>query len=201
MNILSLFDGCSCGQQSLKNINMPITNYYASEINKDSIKITQSQHPNTIQLGNVENMLTINNEGDIVSVGETLKNLPKIDMLIGGSPCQGISRAKSGRLNLEDTRSKLFFNYVAIRDWIIKNNNPDLIWLLENVVPNEPTLKIMNDTMGCFPVYIDSSSFVAQYRPRLYWTNIKINKSLIPKESKSCIKDIMQLQHGEKVKT
>lgn len=200
MNVLSLFDGCSCGQQALKEQGISIENYYASEINNDAINITQDNHPNTIQLGDVENLLKLDECGNIVVVGDGLKELPKIDMLIGGSPCQGISRAKSGKLDLKDIRSRLFFNYVAIRDWIINNNNPDLIWLLENVVPNQPTLEIMNNATGVNPIYINSSLFVAQDRPRLYWTNIEVEESSLPCESELTISSIMQRTHGEKVK-
>ena len=200
VNVLSLFDGCSCGQQALKEQGMSIKNYYASEINKDAMKITQDNHPNTIQLGDVEELLKLDEYGNIVVIGDDLKKLPKIDMLIGGSPCQGISRAKSGKLDLKDARSRLFFNYIAIRNWLIDNNNPDLIWLLENVVPNQPTLEIMNEATGVEPIYINSSHFVAQYRPRLYWTNIDVKESELPCESGFTIKDIMQDEHGEKVK-
>lgn len=200
MNVLSLFDGCSCGQQALKEQGVLIKNYYASEINGDAIKITQHNYPNTVQLGDVEKLLKLDEYGNVVVVGENLKKLPKIDMLIGGSPCQGISKAKSGRLNLEDTRSRLFFNYIAIRNWITSNNNPDLIWILENVIPDKSTLETMNEAVGKPPTYINSSFFVAQDRPRLYWTNIKIKEAELPHESDLTINDIMQKNHREKVK-
>ena len=83
MNVLSLFDGISCGQQALKNIGAPIDNYFASEIDKHAINITQKNHPETIQIGDVRELF-INGE---------LDNLPEIDLLIGGSPCQNLSIA------------------------------------------------------------------------------------------------------------
>lgn len=200
MNVLSLFDGCSCGQIALEKSGLTITNYYASEINDDSIKITQNNYPNTIQIGNIEELLKLNEFGEVVLVGEKLKNLPRIDMLIGGSPCQGISRAKSGKLDLKDKRSKLFFNYIAIRNWIIEYNNPNVVWLLENVVPNNETLEIMNEVTQVKPIYINSASFVAQDRPRLYWTNIPVDEDTLPSDSGITIKDIVQENHGEKIK-
>ena len=99
MNVLSLFDGMSCGQIALNKADINIDNYYASEIDEYAIKVTQKNYPNTIQLGSV------------VDVKGT--DLPKIDLLIGGSPCQGFSFA-GRQLKFEDERSKLFFEYVRI---------------------------------------------------------------------------------------
>lgn len=199
MNVLSLFDGCSCGQEALKKNKIPIKNYFASEINSDSICITQHNHPNTIQVGNIESLIKLNSNGEVIEVGEVLKKLPKIDLLIGGSPCQGISRAKSGGLDLKDDRSRLFFNYIEVRNWLLENNNTDMVWLLENVIPNNTTLEIMNEATGVVPYKINSSSFVAQDRERLYWTNIDVDISLLPCESNISIKDIMRDDHGEKI--
>lgn len=113
MNVLSLFDGMSCGQIALNKADINIDNYYASEIDEYAIKVTQKNYPNTIQLGSV------------VDVKGT--DLPKIDLLIGGSPCQGFSFA-GRQLNFEDERSKLFFEYVRI----LKETKPKY-FLLENV--------------------------------------------------------------------
>ena len=79
MNVLSLFDGMSCGQIALDRCGLSYDNYFASEIDKYAIKVTQHNYPNTIQLG------------DITKVSS--KDLPRIDLLIGGSPCQGFSLA------------------------------------------------------------------------------------------------------------
>jgi len=158
MNVLSLFDGISCGQLALERAGIKVENYFASEIDEYAIKITQKNFPNTIQLGDVTKWY----EWD----------LPKIDLLIGGSPCQGLSRAKNNRQNLNDPRSKLFFEYVRIKDWLIKNNNPNLLFLLENVKPDKETVEIMNEHIGCEPIEIDSALVSAQRRKRLYWTNI-----------------------------
>ena len=193
-----MFDGISCGQQALTEMELNINQYFASEINGDSICITQSNFPNTIQIGDVTQILNIE-KGGTHKVSDTLKNLPKIDLLIGGSPCQGLSRANKDRLNLKDSRSKLFFNFVEIRNWIRKHNNPNVVWLLENVKPNLETIEIMNEVLGCAPYEINSNHFVAQDRIRLYWTNIKLDLSQLP-HPKYSIENIMELNHKEKIK-
>ena len=176
-----------------------MNNYYASEVNADSIKVANENYPNIIQLGDIECLIKINEEGNIVKTGKKLKDLPKIDLLLGGSPCQGISRSKTeGRLNLKDPRSRLFFNYIAIRDWLIENNNPKLKFLLENVKPSIDTLNIMNDVIGTQPYIINSSYFSAQDRLRLYWTNFTVNLDDI-KDKNIYIKDILDNSHDEKI--
>jgi site-specific DNA-cytosine methylase len=110
-------------------------------------------------------------------------------LLIGGSPCQGLSKAKSGRLNLDDPRSKLFYEYVRIRDWLIENNNPDLKYLLENVKPDKEVLELINEVIGVKPIEINSVLVSAQRRIRLYWTNIEGIEQPEPKNLQ--IKDII----------
>ncbi|WP_165769084.1 DNA cytosine methyltransferase [Virgibacillus profundi] len=178
MRILSLFDGISVAQVALEKAGITYNEYFASEINKDSITVTKDNYPNTVHIGDVTKI-----DKSIIS------NLGKIDLLVGGSPCQGISRSKNGRLNLDDPRSKLFFEYVRIRDWIIKNNNPDVKFLLENVKPNKETLEIMNEHMGCEATEIDSVLVSAQRRKRLYWTNIYFGD--LPEDKGIKIKDIV----------
>ena len=94
MNILSLFDGMSCGRIALERARVKVDNYFASEIDKYSMGISRKNYPDIIQLGNIEKWQEW--------------NLPKIDLIIGGSPCQGFSIAGEG-LNFDDPRSKLFF--------------------------------------------------------------------------------------------
>lgn len=94
--------------------------------------------------------------------------MPKIDLLLGGSPCQGLSRAKQNRKNLDDPRSKLFYEYVRIKGWLQKYNNSNLKFILENVKPNHETEKIMTREIGVKPLEINSSLFSAQDRLRLY---------------------------------
>ena len=113
MNVLSLFDGISCGQIALQRAGIKYNKYFASEIDKSAIAVTQKNFPNTIQVGDITSLTT--------------KVLPKIDLLIGGSPCQGFSFAGK-QLNFEDPRSKLFFEYVRL----LRELKPKF-FLLENV--------------------------------------------------------------------
>jgi DNA (cytosine-5)-methyltransferase 3A len=152
MNVLSLFDGKSCGQIALNKINKKITNYYASEIDKHAIKVTQHNYPNTIQLGSVTELNGI--------------DLPKIDLLIGGSPCQGFSFSGK-QLNFNDPRSKLFFEFVRL----LKETNPKY-FLLENVMMKKEYQDVITKHLGVESIKINSSLVSAQNRNRLYWTNI-----------------------------
>lgn len=154
MNVLSLFDGMSCGQLALRKANVPYSNYYASEINKYAIAVTQHNFPNTVQVGDVCLL--------------TPEQFPKIDLLMGGSPCQGFSCAGKG-LNFEDPRSKLFFEYVRL-----KNQLQPKYFLLENVKMKKEYQDIISDHLGVQPVLLNSSLVSAQLRARLYWTNLPI---------------------------
>lgn len=151
-NVLSCFDGMSCGQIALNRAGIKYDNYFASEIDKYAIKVTQANYPNTIQLG------------DITKWQEW--QLPKIDLIIGGSPCQGFSFAGKG-LNFDDPRSKLFFTF----EDILKSLLPHY-WLLENVKMLRKHEVVITDRLKCNPVEINSSLVSAQNRRRLYWTNI-----------------------------
>jgi DNA (cytosine-5)-methyltransferase 3A len=156
MNVLSVFDGMSCGQVALERAGIPYDNYFASEIDKYAIQISNKNYPNTIQLGTIENWREW--------------TLPKIDLFIGGSPCQGFSNAGLG-LNFDDPRSKLFFTYVDILK-SLRERNPDLIFLLENVRMKKAWRDIITDLMGVDPIEINSALVSAQNRKRLYWTNV-----------------------------
>lgn len=158
MNVLSLFDGMSCGQIALERAGIKVDNYFASEIDKWAIQVTQSHYPSTIQLGDV--------------LGWENWKLPKIALLIGGSPCQGFSNAGLG-LNFEDPRSKLFFVYVDILKHQ-KSKNPNLKFLLENVKMKKEWRDIISNELGVEPVEINSALVSAQNRKRLYWANWKI---------------------------
>jgi DNA (cytosine-5)-methyltransferase 3A len=151
-NVLSLFDGMSCGQIALNKLGIEYEGFYSSEIDKHAIKVTQHNFPNTIQIGDVTQLK-----------GE---NLPKIDLLIGGSPCQGFSFSGKG-LNFEDPRSKLFFEFVRL----IKETNPRY-FLLENVKMKKEYEQVITEYLGVEPIEINSSLVSAQNRVRLYWTNI-----------------------------
>ena len=170
MNVLSLFDGMSCGQIALNKAKIKYDNYFASEIDKHAIKITQINYPNTRQLGNV------------TSIDGT--KLPKIYLLMGGSPCQSFSNA--GLRNGFDGKSKLFWEYVRI----LKETKPTY-YLLENVKMKKEWQDIISKELDIQPIEICSSNFSAQQRKRLYWTNIPTN-SQIP-TSNEVIADILNL--------
>lgn len=150
-NVLSLFDGMSCGQIALNRIGIKYDNYYACEIEKPSILVTMTNYPKTIQLGDVRNVFG--------------KDLPKIDLLIGGSPCQSFSNAGKGAGF--DGESGLFWEYVRI----LKEVQPRY-FLLENVIMKKEWENIITEALGVEPIEISSSKFVPQMRRRLYWTNI-----------------------------
>lgn len=156
INVLSLFDGISCGQLALKRANIKVLYYFASEIDRNAIKITQHNFPNTIQLGDVTKI--------------NIDKLPKIDLLIGGSPCQGFS-FMGKLLNLKDPRSKLFFEFSRIKKELEKINS-NLLFLLENVVMQKEYENIISNELNIFPILINSKLVSAQNRERLYWTNI-----------------------------
>lgn len=143
----------SCGQIAIERAGFVIDKYYASEIDKHAIKVTMNNYPDTIQLG------------DVTEINFT-KYLGKVDLLIGGSPCQGFSKAGKG-LNFDDPRSKLFFEYVRA----IKEVKPKY-FLLENVVMKQWCQDIISEMLGVQPVRINSNLVSAQNRDRLYWTNI-----------------------------
>jgi len=156
IKVLSLFDGISCGQIALERADIKVDSYFASEIDKYSIEVTQKNYPNTIQLGDI---CEIKSEG-----------LPKIDLLIGGSPCQGFSLAGK-QLNFDDKRSKLFFEFVRLLRWLKPK-----YFLLENVNMRKEWQDIITKYIGVEPVKINSGDVSAQNRTRLYWTNIPIKE-------------------------
>lgn len=152
ITVLSLFDGMSCGQIALQKLGIKVKQYYAAEIDKHAIQVTQHNFPNTIQLGDVTKVFA--------------KDLPKIDLLIGGSPCQGFSFAGK-QLAFDDPRSKLFFEFVRL-----KNECNPTYFMLENVKMKKEFELIISKYMGVAPIEINSALLSAQNRVRLYWTNI-----------------------------
>jgi len=157
MNVLSLFDGMSCGQIALNKLGIKYDNYFASEIDKYAIKVTQKNYPNTQQIGSVVNVK-----------GE---DLPKIDLLIGGSPCQDFSTLKFEREELRGSKSKLFYEFLRL----LKETKPKY-WLLENVQMKKESKLQLDEYLGVIGELIDSNLFTAQNRKRYYWANIPINK-------------------------
>jgi site-specific DNA-cytosine methylase len=209
MNVLSLFDGISCGQIALNRAGIKYGKYFASEIEEDSIKVTQSNYPKTIQLGDVTQV--------------DFKSLPKIGLLLGGSPCQGFSICGK-QLNFNDPRSKLFFEYIRA----LKETKPEF-FLLENVSMKKEWQDLITEQLfiafngndwepisakeylitfknkvsgelkewGC--IRINSDKISAQKRNRLYWTNIP--NVILPEDKKIYLKDIIDSGYVEKEKS
>lgn len=170
MVVLSLFDGISCGRVALEEAGVSVDQYFASEIDKYAIKVVSKVWgENVIEIGDVTK---VSYKDGILHTANGDFNVPKIDMIIGGSPCQGFSNAGK-RLNFNDPRSKLFFEYVRI----LHEVNPEY-FLLENVVMKKEWQDIISDILGAQPVLIDSALVSAAHRRRLYWTNI--NDGYIP---------------------
>ena len=170
MNVLSLFDGMSCGQIALNRLGIKYNNYYAAEIDKYAIEVTKKNYPNTIHLG------------DVIKVKAT--DLEPIDLLMGGSPCQGFSFAGK-QLNFDDPRSALFFEFVRL----LKECKPKY-FLLENVRMKKIYQDVITEHLGIEPIMINSSLLSAQNRLRLYWTNIP--NITIPQDKGLILKDILE---------
>lgn len=185
---LSLFDGMSCGRLALERAGIKVKQYYAAEIDKHAIQVTQHNFPNTIQLGDVTKVFA--------------KDLPKIDLLIGGSPCQGFSFAGK-QLAFDDPRSKLFFEFVRL-----KNECNPTYFMLENVKMKKEFEIIISKYMGVAPIEINSALLSAQNRVRLYWTNIAAEpyglfgdmQCMIPqpKDKGILLRDILQSNVADK---
>ena len=211
MNVLSLFDGMSCGQQALERVGIKVDNYFASEIDKYAITVTMANYPNTKQLGSVTQV-----DG---------YSLPKIDLLIGGSPCQSFSFAgKRKGMSTKDEQeiltldyylelksqeyefegqSYLFWEYMRLL-----NEVKPKYFLLENVMMGEKWEKILSKAIGVNPIMINSSLVSAQNRQRLYWTNIGMKPSGLfgdlesiieqPKDLGILLKDILEPEVDDK---
>lgn len=170
MKILSLFDGISCGRLALERAGIPVEKYYASEIDKYAIQITQGHYPDTIQLGDCTKI-------------DFSEYAGKVDLIIGGSPCQGFSFAGK-QLNFNDPRSKLFFEFVRA----VKTIKPKY-FLLENVKMKKEFQDVISEQLGVQPIEINSSLVSAQNRKRLYWTNIP--NVTMPADKGVLLKDIL----------
>jgi len=172
MNVLSLFDGMSCGQIALNRLGIKYKNYYASEIDKYTIQVAQANYPDTIQLGSIE------------FITKEMFGENKIDLIIGGSPCQGFSLAGL-QLNFKDPRSLLFFEFVRL----IKELKPKY-FMLENVKMKKDYENIITEYMEVEPIEINSALVSAQNRKRLYWTNIP--NIIQPNDKGILLKDVLE---------
>lgn len=186
MRVLSLFDGISCGRLALERAGIKIDKYYASEIDPTAIKIATTMFPDIIEIGDVCKI----NFNEYVD---------KIDMIIGGSPCQDLSIAKQNREGLKGERSKLFWEYIKALQ-IIKPK----YFLLENVASmkdddrdaiTEVLKQIYSDINF---IEINSSLVSAQYRRRYYWTNIPIQN--LPDDRHILVKDILEYEANKRYK-
>jgi len=211
MNVLSLFDGMSCGQQALERLGIKVDNYFASEIDKYAIKVTMANYPNTIQLGSV--------------VGVDGYKLPKIDLLIGGSPCQSFSFAgkRKGMATKCETEILTLKHYLQLKSegyefegqsylfWefmrLLNECKPNY-FLLENVEMGEKWEKVLSRAIGVNGIHINSALVSAQNRKRIYWTNIGLIpgglfgdlESIIPqpKDKGILLKDILESDVNDK---
>lgn len=215
MNVLSLFDGQSCGQIALKELGITPDKYYASEIDKHAIAQTQLNFPNTIQLGSV--------------VDVDVTKLEPIHLLIGGSPCQSFSFAgkRNGMSTTENEeiytldrylelkkegfqfegQSYLFWEYIRILT-DIRKYNPNVKFLLENVEMGDKWERVLSEAIGVFGVHINSALVSAQNRKRIYWTNIRVKEVGLfgelhsdipqPKDEGILLKDILEEEVDEK---
>lgn len=180
LNVLSLFDGISCGRVALERAEIPVNKYFASEIDKYAIQITQKNYPDTIQIG------------DVTKVDWT-PFAGKIDLLIGGSPCQSLSITQSKTRKNLDGKSKLFFEYVRA----LKEVKPRY-FLLENVASMKDECKnIISSYMGVEPIFINSNCFSAQDRERYYWTNLPVETKYLT-ESNLNLSNIIENSVDEK---
>ena len=179
IKVLSLFDGMSCGQIALDQLGIEVDTYYASEIDKYAIEITQKNFPETIQVGDITKL--------------DPKDFADVDLIMGGSPCQGFSFAGK-QLAFDDPRSALFFEFIRM----LKAIKPKY-FLLENVRMKKEFLDIISQqvsecypeiTFGIQPILINSSSVSAQSRQRYYWTNISNIKQ--PEERGIVLRDILE---------
>lgn len=162
MNVLSVFDGLSCGALALERTGIAVENYYASEIDKYAVKVAKHNFPNTKHIGDIRNVsysdgvLTYDGGSSIVS---------NIDLFIGGSPCQSISNLGDG--SGLDGKSGLFFEWLRLRE-----ETKPKYWLLENVVGSKKAIQTISNLVGCDPILINSNLVSGQNRARYYWTNI-----------------------------
>ena len=171
LKVLSLFDGISCGQIALERAGFVVEEYFSSEIKPHAIKCTKQNYPNTKNIGSVIDVKSI--------------DLPKIDLLIGGSPCKGISRLNKNQEGLEHSESRLFWEYVRLL-----NELKPKYFLLENTHGNKEATNIITETLAVKPISINSKLVSAQNRPRYYWTNIPGVEQ--PKDKGITTKDVFE---------
>lgn len=176
MRVLSLFDGISCGRLALERAGIPVEVYYASEIDKYAIKVSEKNYPDIIRLGDIREI-------------DFSQFIGKIDLIIGGSPCQDLSIAKKNRQGLEGEKSGLFWKFVEA----VKTIKPKY-FMLENVASmSKENKQIITDTLGIEPILINSALVSAQQRKRLYWCNWAVEQ---PEDKGIVLKDVLETGHA-----
>lgn len=176
MRVLSLFDGISCGRLALERAGIPVEVYYASEIDKYAIKVSEKNYPDIIRLGDIREI-------------DFSRFIGKIDLIIGGSPCQDLSIAKKNRQGLEGEKSGLFWKFVEA----VKTIKPKY-FMLENVASmSKENKQIITDTLGIEPILINSALVSAQQRKRLYWCNWAVEQ---PEDKSIVLKDVLETGHA-----
>jgi len=170
MNVLSLFDGISCARVALDRASVPVKTYFACEIDKNAIKVSQRNFPDIVRLGDVR---------EVTSLPEP------IDLLIGGSPCTDLSIAKKNRQGLAGEHSSLFWEYVRLWKVIAPR-----FFILENVASMPKADRdVITETMGVEPILIDAALVSAQTRKRLFWTNLPTSQ---PPDRGILLRDILE---------
>lgn len=190
MKVLSLFDGISCARVALERAGKTVDHYYASEIDKYAIQISQKNWPEIIQLGGVKELII--KDGMVCNSEICGTYTFELDLLIGGSPCQDLSIAKKDRKGLDGERSGLFWEYVRIL-----NEVKPKYFILENVnsMPKEAK-DLITKTLGVEPIMMNAALVSAQNRKRLFWTNIP--NVVLPEDKGILLKDILEEEVEEK---
>jgi DNA (cytosine-5)-methyltransferase 3A len=193
-NVLGLCDGFSCGQIALRELGIGYEKYFASETDRHAIRQTRLNFPDTVQLGDIERWWNWNIDWH------------RVDLILAGTPCTGFSFAGKG-LAFDDPQSRLFFVFADILNHVRKIN-PDVKFLLENVMMKKKHVQVISDIVGVYPVLINSSLVSAQNRKRYYWSNIRTERIGLfgelhtgipqPKDRKIFLRDILETDVPEK---
>jgi hypothetical protein len=181
MNVLSLFDGMSCGRIALSIAGLTVDKYYSSEIKKHAIKVADRHYPQDSKY----------RLGDVTKIKGF--DIDDIDLLIGGSPCQDFSQANKERLGVDGLKSSLFFQYVRLL-----NECKPKYFLLENVRMKRNDQDLVSSIVGCEPIVINSSLVSPQLRHRLYWTNIPYAAPPVDRHIK--LNDILEYGYSDRSK-
>lgn len=196
LNVVSMFDGISCGQLALSRAGKKVANYFACEIKNTAISVTTENYPNTIQLGDVRNIHVTNIGIEVDRYrGQNTRiiEIDNVDLLIGGSPCKGISRMNQLQQGLKHKESILFYEYARVLEEI-RLKNKDVKFFLENTHGNREATDIITEVMGVKPYSVNSKLVSAQNRPRYYWTNI--DGFEMPKDRGITTKDVFDYSGG-----